>query len=708
MPPTTSPCQGPPLARKIPRDVSVHGDPRVDDYHWLRNSANPAVLNHLKAENAHTEEQMQSFGTLRDDLAQEMRVRREYECVDTWGTRHGYRYYTRIPAGSQHEIYCRRALTEAAGEEVLLDVNELAQGREYVSVEQFLVSPDGRRVAYAVDWSGEEALEVFVLEFASRQLRPHPIGLVTDLTWGDSETLFYTTINRVGRTDRLWRWSFGTEVGALLYHETDAEFLLSVEASLDGCYVFCTALSSDTSEVRALATDNREGAWVVLQPRRRGHEYYAEHCGGVFCLQTNYQAPCGRLMTVPVSTPGLAYWREILPTDPAVMLTDFIVLQGQAISLGTQQSGAILRVTEVVTGKTRTVTMGGRSGMIELDAPLDASSSEFTFTAESFCQPVTTYVVGLLTLAVRPCPAEAIPGFVPGDYQSVQVWATARDGVRIPISLIHRRDLDRSRPQPLCLMGYGAYGISSWPDFDPDRLSLLDRGVVYAIAHVRGGGELGVAWKEAGRMEHKMTTFTDFIDCAECLVASGWTTPDQLSAEGASAGGLLVGAVINLRPDLFCAVVASMPFVDVLNTMLDASLPLTTEEYGEWGDPRVEAEYRWMRAYSPYDNLTVGVHPAVLVNVSLHDGLVGYWEGAKYIAKLRDCETGAGRHLLRVNLSGGHFGAAGRFDHIAGTARNYAFLLHGMGLGATAFRQALRPAISSPETPDCNLPCPKS
>ncbi len=667
----------PPTTARHTKDVSVHGDPRTDDFFWLREKENPAVRAYLEAENTYTEAVLAPTRALQDTLFREMRGRLKEDDTSVHIPYLGWRYYTRTEKDRQYPIYCRIAERPGATEEILLDLNQLGAGRDYVSLGHYLVSDDGARLAYSVDWTGYRQYEVFVLDLATKQPVPQKIGLVSDLTWGAGhDTLYYTTENEAKRTDRAHRWHLATGTHEELLHESDELFGLGLDVSQDGHWVFCTAESKVTSQVFAVRADDHTGHFAPLLPRIENEIAHAEHHDGFFYFITNRGAKNYRLVLAPVATPN-EHWQDVLAARTEVKLEGITMFARYLVAEEREHGLPQLRRVEIATGAQHLLAMPEAAYEVEAAANWNYDTDEFRYEYQSLLRPRSVYTVNLADGTTTLLKQQEIPGgFEPTHYRAERLWATARDGMRIPISLVYRANLDRSRPQPLVLYGYGSYGISMPVTFNASRLSLLDRGVVFAIAHIRGGGELGEEWREAGRMERKQTTFRDFVDCAAWLHTQGWSTPAQTAIWGGSAGGLLLGAVLNDRPDLFHAALLDVPFVDMLNTMLDATLPLTTEEYVEWGNPNIPTEYAWMRAYSPYDNLHTAAYPHVFVNVSYYDSQVPYWEGAKYVARLRTLNTARDRAvLLRTEFGAGHGGASGRYDALHDAARDYAFFL---------------------------------
>jgi oligopeptidase B len=676
----------PPLATKKPKDVTVHGDPRIDDYFWLRDKTNPEVLEHLRAENAYTEAVMAPNAGLREKLYAEMLGRIKETDQNPPAKKGAWWYYSRTEKGKQYPIYCRKAGIEGA-EEVILDVNQLAVGQKFMSVGRRAVSDDGHRLAYTVDTTGYRTYQARVKDLRTGQEIAQQIGQASDLEWcADNDTLIYIQEDPVSkRRYRLGRWVLATGAQRWLHEEKDELFDLGLHRSLDGAYLFCTAGSKLTSEVRALPANNPGGEFRVLLPRVNNHKYSAEHRAGLFYFVTNRQAKNYRVVTAPVATPDEAHWTELVPHNPAVKISGLELFRQHAVVSEREDGLPQLRVIDLRTRTAHRIAFPEPVFTAGLNVNMEADTDTVRISYESLVTPASIYDYHMGTRErVLRKQTEVLGGYDAGRYRSERVWAAASDGTKVPISLVYRKDLRAKGAQPLYLYGYGSYGASMTASFSSARLSLLDRGIVYAVAHIRGGGELGEPWREAGRMQHKMTTFTDFIACAEHLIKTNYTSPQHLVTSGGSAGGLLMGAVLNLRPELFKGAIAKVPFVDVLNTMLDASLPLTTSEYIEWGNPNVKAEYGWMRAYSPYENVRRQAYPALLVTTALNDSQVPYWEGAKWVAKLRTMKTDPQPLLLKTSLEpAGHGGASGRYDALKEVAFDYAFLLSVLGRTGT-------------------------
>jgi oligopeptidase B len=667
-----------PQAEKKPKDVSVHGDTRVDDYFWLREKSNPAVIKHLHSENLYTEGVLSPAAKLRGTLYTEMVGRLKETDSTAPAAWRGWLWYQRDEKGRQHPIFCRRKDEPGAVEQIVLDVNKLAEGKEYTEVEHFQVSRSGERLLYSVDWTGYRQYEVFVLDLATMQQVPQKIGKVSGITWADGEdVLFYTTENEAKRSDKLWCYDVRTGERTLRYEEKDELFDVRVNVSADWCYVFCSSNSKTTAEVRAVLSDQTTHDFTVLLPREKDHDYKVESHDGHFYFVTNKGAKNFRVVSAPESKPE--DWTEVLPHNAEVKVDGIVPFASFMAVMEREDGLPQIRLYDFKTGKSRRLEMPEAAYEVSPDINVDYHASEFRFRYESFVTPPSVRAVNGFTGAVRTLKDKEVPTYDRTQYKTQRIMAPAADGVSIPISIVYRTDLDRSRPQPLYLAGYGSYGISETAAFRNYFISLLDRGLVCAIAHIRGGGEMGEEWRDAGRMAKKMTTFTDFVSCAEFFVKEKWTTPQQLVIRGGSAGGMLMGAVLNLKPELFHAAVLDVPFVDVLSTMLDDTLPLTTSEYVEWGNPNVKEEYQWMRAYSPYDNLKPAPYPHVLVNCGLNDSQVPYWEGAKYAARLRELRTNKKLTLLHCDMEAGHGGVSGRYETLKERARTFAFLLTALG-----------------------------
>ena len=592
-------------------------------------------------------------------------------------SRVGYWYYTRTEEGKQYPIYCRKEDRAGAKEHITLDLNILAQGIEFTSLGVYEVSDNNELLAYSIDITGARDYTLYIKDLRNNRLLPDQIKNVDGVIWAtDNQTLFYTTEDAAKRPHRLIRYGLGGRDHEVLYEETDELFSLWIYRSQDRKYIFFVSSSADTSEVRIVESDRPSGPIRTLLPRLDQHEYYVEHHQGRFYIRTNKEAQNFRIISTPVNDLREDQWRDFVRHSPDVMLEEMQFFAGQAIVWSRRVGLPYLLVVDTKTNQSHEIELPESPHALSGDHNPDFDTSVFRFRFESMVTPPCTFDYDMEKRQLKLLKKESVLGGYRSDrYQSERRFAVALDGSRIPISLVYRKGITLDGKQPLLLYGYGAYGISIAASFSTTLLSLLDRGVIYAIAHVRGGGELGKAWHDQGKMLKKKTTFEDFITCAEFLIRENYTSRDKLVIEGSSAGGLLVGAVLNMRPDLCFAAILNVPFVDVINTMFDPSLPLTVGEYREWGNPRNRNEYDYMKSYCPYSNLEHKEYPTMLVRTSFHDTQVMYWEPTKYVAKLRSCKADNNLLLLNTNMNAGHGGPSGRYDELRETALDFAFIL---------------------------------
>ncbi len=678
----------PPSAARHSKDVSQHGDRRIDDYFWLRDRADPAVLEYLTAENSYTAAVTAPAAPLREKLFQEM-VGRLQETDTSAATPDGaWLYYSRTEKGKQYRIYCRRARAGGnAPEIVLLDLNQLGVGRKFVGLGEMHVSDDGNLLAYSIDYTGHRDYELVVQDLRTGRPVAQQVGTASSFEWAaDNDTIFFTKEEPASkRSYRLGRCVLSSGRIDILYEERDDIYDLGLARSDDRAFLFCTAESKQTTEVRALPASTPAGEWRVLLPRENDHKYFAEHRNGLYYFLTNKVAKNYRIVTAPVATPDVAHWKDFVPARAGTRVSDLRLFANHAVVSEREGGLPYLRVIDLRTNASERIRFPEAAYEAELADNPEYNTVVVRFTYESPVTPASVFEYNMTARTRALVKQTEVPGYQPGQYTCERILLPAQDGTKIPVTLVYRTALRGKPPQPLWLYGYGSYGYSLPDSFSSPRVSLLDRGLIYAVAHVRGGGELGEGWREAGRMERKQTTFSDFIACADGLVRAGYTTPAQLAMSGGSAGGMLMGAVLNQRPDLCRVAVAQVPFVDVLNTMLDPTLPLTTAEYIEWGNPTVKKEYAWMRAYSPYDNIKRQAYPALLVTTSLNDSQVPYWEAAKFVAKLRALKTDNHPLLLKAELDpAGHGGVSGRYDALKETAFLDAFVLSVLGLDQRA------------------------
>ena len=672
----------PPLARLVPKVDVVHGDRRQDDYFWLRQKDDPEVTAYLEAENAYADGVMKSTEAFQEALYREILARIKEDDSTVPYRRGGHFYYSRTEKGKQYGIQCRKTGTVEAPEEVTLDLNRLAEGHPFLSLGAYAVSDDGQRLAYSLDFSGARDYTLFVKDLVTGELLPERIEKVSTVAWSaDGATLFYVLEDHAKRPYRLYRHRLGASTDDLLHEEGDELFRLGVWRSRSRRYLFSMSRSFTSGEARYLPADEPGGSWRMIAPREKDHEYDVDHGGDLFYIRTNADGLRNfRLVTAPVDDPGRSRWRELIPHRADVMLEDVDVFAHHYVVHERAEGLIRLRVTDLATGSFHHVRFPEPTYDVSDEANAEFVTPVYRFRYQSLVTPssVFDYDTGRreMTLLKQ---TEVLGGYDPARYRSERLYATASDGMRIPISLVARADTPRDSTSPMLLTGYGAYGIAYPAGFSSSRLSLLDRGLTVAIAHIRGGGELGKPWHDAGRMLNKANTFTDFIAVAEHLIASGYTAADRLVIEGGSAGGLLIGAVLNLRPELFHAAALRVPFVDVINTMLDESLPLTVGEFEEWGNPKEYPFYERMKTYCPYTNLAARRYPSILIRTSLHDSQVMYWEPAKYVAKLRALGVGERGLLFKIEMGAGHGGPSGRYDALREIAFDYTWILTQVG-----------------------------
>ena len=677
-----------PVARVEPAELVMHGTTRIDDYYWLRERENPAVVDYLTAENDYLEAEMAHSADLRESLFEEIvgRIKEDDESVPY--RFRDYYYQARYEEGGEYPIHVRRLGSVDAPEEVMVDVNQLAEGHDYyaASVGVRGISENQRILAFGTDNVGRRKYTIRFLDLERGEFLADEIPDVTpNVAWAaDDRTLFYTRQDpETLRWHQVLRHTVGTDpsLDELVYEEPDEEFSVSVGRTKSGEFVFIAAYQTLSTEYRYVPATEPLAEFQIILPREPNHEYSMEHFGDHFYFRTNDGAPNFRLTRAPVAAPSRAGWEEVVAHRDDVLLEGFEIFRDHLV-IEERESGLVrLRVRPWNGEGEHYIEFDDPAWMAFAASNLEFDTSILRFGYTSMTTPFSTYDYDMETRARTLLKrTEVVGDFDPADYRSERLWATARDGREVPVSLVYRVGFESDGSAPLLLYGYGSYGASMDATFSSARLSLLDRGFVYAIAHVRGGEELGRWWYEEGKLMNKMNTFTDFIDVAEFLVAEGYADPARLFGMGGSAGGLLMGAVVNLRPDLWRGVVAAVPFVDVVTTMLDETIPLTTSEYDEWGDPNDPEYFDYMMSYSPYDNVGPGAYPSLLVTTGLHDSQVQYWEPAKWVARLRAVKTDGNRLYLHTNMDAGHGGASGRFRRNRETALQYAFLLDLAGI----------------------------
>jgi len=674
----------PPAAEKIRKELAIHGQTRVDEYYWLNERANPKVVEYLKAENAYAEAVLKPTESLQEKLVAEMNGRIQPTDMSVPYFENGYWYYTRFEAGRDYPLLCRKAKTLQGREEILLDGNKMAAGTSYFQIGGTAVSPDNKILAYGVDTLSRRQYKLRFKNLKTGKTYPEEIPMTAGYAvWADdNKTVFYPVIDDSLRSYKIFRHAVGAPASAdvEIYYEEDPTFALGLDKSRSKKYIFLVASSTLTTEYRFLEAARPLDGFAVFQPRTRGLEYNVDHLGGVFTILTNDQARNFRLMEADPGRTARGQWREVIPHRDDVYLTgfhlfdDFLVLR--------EQKGGLSHLRVIPKGEKEgyDIPFPDKAYMVFAAPTPEPGTALLRYHYNSLTTPPAVIEFNMKTRESSILKSQDVPGFNPDDYATERLSAPAYDGTLVPISVVYRKGARDKGPAPLLLYGYGSYGYSTDPGFNAPRISLLDRGFLVALAHIRGGSEMGRSWYEDGKLLKKMNTFTDFISCGEFLVRHGYTAPDRLFAQGGSAGGLLMGAVVNLRPDLFKGILAGVPFVDVVTTMLDDSIPLTTSEYDEWGNPADPVFYEYMMTYSPYDNVRPKAYPAMLVTTGLHDSQVQYWEPAKWVARLREIKTDDHILLLKTNLDAGHGGASGRFRSLREKAVQYAFILDLAGI----------------------------
>ncbi|NKB80508.1 MAG: prolyl oligopeptidase family serine peptidase [Nitrospirales bacterium] len=670
----------PPVAAVKPIQFEKHGDVRVDHYAWLSKRDDPEVLAYLNTENEYAKAVMNHVAEFEQSLFEEIKGRIKPKDLSVPFKLDDYYYYTRFEEGKEYLLYCRKHGSLDGDEEIMLDVNQLAEGHEFFDVGALAVSFGQDLLAYAVDTQGRRIYTIHIRYLANDEMIADVIPDVTgNMAWAnDNRTLFYSKQDiSTLRPYQIWRHTVGDDPtkDVLAYEEADDTFVTSVFKTKSKQYLMIASHQTVSSEYRLLDANEPAGLFQVVAPRQRGHEYDVDHAGEMLYIRTNDQAKNFRLMVTSIHRIEQSQWKEIIPHRPDTLLESFELFQDHLV-VGERKDGLTqLRVIPFSGEETHVLDFGEPTYWAAFGDNHEMQTHMLRFVYMSMTTPHAVYDYDMVTREKTLCKQdEILGGFDQTQYQTERIWAKGLDGMQVPISLVYRKGLLPDKQKPLLLYGYGSYGISMDANFSSPRLSLLDRGFVFAIAHIRGGEELGRQWYDDGKLMKKRNTFTDFIACAEHLLREGYACKEKLFAMGGSAGGLLMGAVMNMRPDLFHGIVAQVPFVDVITTMLDPTLPLTTGEYDEWGNPNDQEAYHYIRAYSPYDNLEATAYPHLLVTTGLHDSQVQYWEPAKWVAKLRTLTTNQKRLLLKTNMEAGHGGMSGRFRRYRELAWIYAFL----------------------------------
>ena len=673
----------PPVAKKVPQSVTMFGDTRVDNYGWIRDRKSADTIAYLEAENAYTASVMKPTASLQSKLYDEILSHIKQTDVNVPYRDGNYLYYSRTVEGKQYPIYARKRGADAP-EEIVIDVNELAKGHSYMSVNAYEVSDDGNLLAYSIDKTGYRQYELHVKDLRTGQDLPDVAERTGDVMWAsDNKTIFYTVEDPTTKREYgFYRHTLGDPASkdVLVYEEKDVLYDVWAERSRSGDWIFITSDSKTTNEVRMLPANNPTAEPRIVVPRVTNHKYYLDHRGDRFYIRTNDKGINYRIVSAPVSDPRLDNWTEVIPYREPVYVTGMDLFANHLVATTREGGLTQLEIVDLRDNRTHRVTFAEPTYAVSGSTNKVFDTTLFRYGYQSMVTPLSYYDYDMQSQSKTLLKQTEVPNYDATKYVSERIFATAKDGTRIPIALVYKRGTKKSANTPLWLYAYGSYGSSSPTAFSASRLALLDRGFIYAIAHIRGGGEMGKAWHEAGRMMTKKNTFTDFIAAAEHLIANNYTSKNKLVASGGSAGGLLMGAVVTARPDLFRIILAYVPFVDVINTMLDESLPLTTQEFIEWGNPKEKDAYFYMKSYDPYNNVKKTKYPTMLVRTSLNDSQVGYWEGVKWVAKLRANKTDANPLLLKVNMGAGHGGASGRYDAIRDLAFDYAFVLTQLGI----------------------------
>ncbi len=673
----------PPKAEKIAKNLEMHGDVRLDEYYWLNDRENQKVIDYLEAENEYYEAMTAHTDSLKKDLFEEMKARIKEDDESVPYKLNGYYYITRFEKGMDYPIYTRKKGSLDAEEEILFDVNEMAKGHSYFNLQGINVSPNNKLVSYGVDTVSRRKYTLYIKNLETGEVYNESIPLTTgSATWAnDNKTLFYTRKDeQTLRSNQIYRHTLGepSENDQLIYTEEDDTFGTYVYKTKSKKYIVIGSYSTLTSEFRILDANTPQGKFKIFQPRERGLEYNISHYGDYFYVVTNKDAAKNfKLMKTPVTATAKENWKDVLPHREEVLLEDVEIFKNFLVVSERSNGLNKIRIMKWDDSEDYYLPFDNETYTAYTTQNPEFDTDVLRYGYNSLTTPASVIDFNMETREKEVKKEMEVLGgtFQKENYESKRVWATADDGTKIPISMVYRKGIQQNGNNPLLLYGYGSYGSTIDPYFSTSRLSLLDRGFIFAIAHIRGGEYLGRQWYEDGKLLKKKNTFTDFVDASEYLIAQGYTSEDHLYAMGGSAGGLLMGAVVNLAPQLYNGVIASVPFVDVVTTMLDDSIPLTTGEYDEWGNPNDPEYYNYMKSYSPYDNISEKEYPNMLVTTGLHDSQVQYWEPAKWVAKLREKKKGDNKLLLHTNMDAGHGGASGRFEALKEVAMDYAFLL---------------------------------
>ncbi len=667
-----------PRAEKKPQKLEMHGDVRTDDYFWMNNRENPQVIAHLNAENSYTQSVLSKAGDLEGEIFNELKSRiKEDESFAP--VKDGEFYYSaKYEVGQQYPIYFRRKGSLTAPEEILLNVPELAKGHSFYQTSPPKMSPNHQIMAYAVDTVGRRFFTVYFKDLKSGKLLPNKIENITgNLVWAqDNETVFYAQQNpQTLRSEKIFRYNLKTQKTDLVYFEEDDTFSVYVYQPISEKFIYLGSSSTLTTEVRYLPADKPQENFKLFAPRERGHEYSVEDNGQKFYILTNHQANNFKVMSAEFTQTDRKGWKEVIPHRPDIYLQGMTLFKNHLV-LDQRKNGLTqIEITNYLGQNSYYVPFQDESYVASTGDNRELDSETLRFNYQSLRRPASIYDFNFTTKAQTLVKTQEVPNYNPELYKAERIFIKARDGAQVPVSLLMKKDHKADGKAPMLIYGYGSYGANMEPWFDSDVFSLVDRDFVYAIAHIRGGSEMGREWYDNGRTMHKMNSFYDFIDCTEGLIQNKLADPKKVFAMGGSAGGLLMGAIVNLRPDLYRGIVSQVAFVDVITTMLDSSIPLTTSEYDQWGNPNEKAAYDYIKSYSPYDNIKRQAYPNILATTGLHDSQVQYWEPAKWVAKLREYNTADSVILLKTDMEAGHGGSSGRFDKLKDTATEYAFIL---------------------------------
>lgn len=677
----------PPVAKKEPKILKIHGYEIVDNYAWLRDrndKKNPEIIDYLNAENKYTEAFMNPHKTLVDNLYKEMLGRIKQTDLSVPYRLGAYWYFTRTEEGKQYPIYLRSKTRDGKDAEVLLDQNEMAKGYQYFAIGAFEVSDDGKFLVFSTDTNGYRQYTLQIKNLLTGEILPNKIERVTSVEWSnDGKYLFVTQEDAVSkRSDKIWRHEIATQKNELVFEEKDVLFNAGVGRSRDKKMLFIASYAKTMREYRYLSADNPTGNFKVIAPRREGHEYSADFYNGEFYITTNKNAENFKVVRASLKNPDEKNWKDFIPHNPAIKIENISFFKDYAVVSELENGLEYLKIMDLKTRRAPfRIPTDEEVYTMSLSGNPEFETDSIRYNYASMITPGTIFEYNFKTRKIELLKQQEIPsGYDKTQYETKRLWATARDGVKVPISIMWKKGTKLDGTAPMLLYAYGSYGFSMTPNFSTARLSLVDRGMIYAIAHIRGGSELGERWRQDGRMFKKLNTFYDFIDSAKWLHANKYSSPARTVIQGGSAGGMLMGGVVNMSPETFKAAIIQVPFVDVINTMLDDTLPLTTEEWIEWGNPNEKEAFDYMMKYSPYDNIKAQNYPNMLIEIGLYDSQVPYWEGAKFAAKVREMKTNDAVILLKTNMGAGHGGASGRYDRLKEVAFSYAYALTQVGI----------------------------